>query len=229
MTFRYLLWFLSSAWAVSCLEVWGSVRWNDACPGAAQLGPAKVVLDHGSYSGGIRKDGNFIIHGVPDGTYILSVVSHDHAFDQLRVDVVESTNVTVRPYVPGTPLNPPASVILPFPVVLSAKQKYDYFTPVQSFNLIAMFSNPMMLMVAVGGAGLGMMYLMKKMDPETMEEFKQHQAKLAGLQNAMANGDFKSGISALMDAGDEPKASTSTAKAPAQAAKNRNNARSKRR
>lgn len=86
-----------------------------------------------------------------------------------------------------------------------------YFVPAESFNLVAMFSNPMMLlMVFGGGMMLAMPYLIvseslqnliitttdvfsRNMDPESLEEFKEQQAKMSGFQNAVASGDLKSG------------------------------------
>ena len=80
---------------------------------------------------------------------------------QLRIDVNSTSSVTeVRPYVGGTPMNPPSSVILPYPVLLMPREKQNYFIPPESFNLGGMLSNPMMLLM-VGGAGmmLAMPYL----------------------------------------------------------------------
>ena len=115
---------------------------------------------------------------VPDGTYVLSLISHDYFFDQvrfylydralahippffkLRLDVKNSIS-EVRPYVPGTPLNPPSSVLLPYPIVLIPREKSVYFVPPETFNLVTMMSNPMMLLMVLGGGMmLAMPYLM---------------------------------------------------------------------
>jgi len=58
-------------------------------------------------------------------------------------------------------MNPPSALMLPYPVFLIAREKQNYFIPPESFNLGAMLSNPMMLLM-VGGAGmmLAMPYLM---------------------------------------------------------------------
>jgi len=164
------------------------------------LGQAKASLDEGVLQGSITSDGKFTIAGVPDGTYLLSVISHDYFFDQLRIDVTNAstTAVEVRPYIAGTPMNPPSTVLLPYPILLSPKEKYSYFIPPESFNLAGMFSNPMMLLM-VGGAGmmLAMPYLIKNLDPEALEEFKTQQAKIGGLQSAIQSGDLRSGYAPL--------------------------------
>jgi hypothetical protein len=87
---------------------------------------------------------------------------------KLRIDVHNTSDthpveaeVVVRPYMIGTPLNPAVPVQRPYPIVLLPRAKLVYFTPKESFNLITMFSNPMMLMLVVSVVlMLGMPYLM---------------------------------------------------------------------
>lgn len=57
-------------------------------------------------------------------------------------------------------MEPPSSIFLPYPAVLTPRDRYVYFVPPESFNLAGMLSNPMMLLM-VGGAGmmLAMPYL----------------------------------------------------------------------
>lgn len=119
---------------------------------------------------------------VDAGSYILNVISHNLVFDpvrphllsvhirflltflKLRVDVPPSSQKglpDVRPYVPGTPHNPPSIVTLPYPMVLSARQKAQFFVERQSFNALSMLQNPMMLMMGVTGVlVLAMPYIM---------------------------------------------------------------------
>ena len=78
----------------------------------------------------------------------------------MLLDAKNST-AEVRPYVAGTPLNPPSTVSLPYPTVLTPQEKYVYFVPPEAFNLMAMMSNPvMLLMVFGGGMMLAMLYVM---------------------------------------------------------------------
>ena len=81
---------------------------------------------------------------------------------KLRIDVLPSEAVPeVRPYLPGTPLSPPSPVLLAYPIILTARQKANYFVEPESFNLLGMLRNPMVLMMVVTGAlVMGMPYLM---------------------------------------------------------------------
>ncbi|KAI9062993.1 hypothetical protein FKP32DRAFT_774460 [Trametes sanguinea] len=202
----------SSCVSALALDLKGRVQWTPQCSSLKELGQAKVVLDNGKMRGGITRDGSFTIPDVPAGTYILSVVSHDHHFDPLRIDVFESDALPeVRPYFPGTPLSPAAPATLPYPIVLSARGRADYFVPRESFNVLAMFKNPMMMMMLGAGALMLLMpTMMKNMDPEALEEFKERHAKMASIQNSLQSGDLASGFSQLLaSGGDEPKAAAS--------------------
>ncbi|KAH9944451.1 uncharacterized protein BXZ73DRAFT_96941 [Epithele typhae] len=187
------------------LDLKGRIHWNDHCKGLNELGQTKVALDNGKLHGGVTRDGSFEIPDVPPGTYVLSVQAPDHAFEQMRVDVFETDSLPeVRPYFPGTPLSAASTVTLPYPIQLAARVRYDFFVPRESFNLLAMFQNPMMMMML--GAGvlvLLMPMMMKNMDPEVMEEFKERHAKMTGAGAQLQSGDLSGGLSQLFAAASE--------------------------
>lgn len=213
ITMLRALLFLSCLAVVHALDIHGKVAWNDVCPDIKSLGHSKAVLDDGRMSGSVAHTGDFLIPSVPPGTYLLSIISHDYTFDQVRIDVSNSTpSPEARPHVLGTPFSsPPSTVLLPYPIVFVPRQKSLYFVPPESFNLVAMLSNPMMLMMVFGGGMmLAMPYLVKNLDPESLAEFKEQQARLAGMQNAVASGDLKSGLSALMAGPEEVQSTQST-------------------
>jgi len=157
------------------------------CPGYDDLGPSKVVLDNGLLLGEVMKSGHFVIPDVQAGTYLLSVRSHDHTFDYLRVGIaLNNTLPEIHPHVLGTPFNPVSSISLSYPITLSPRSKNAYFIPRESFNLVGMFQNPMMLiMVLTGVMMFAMPYIMKNMDPEMLEEIKGRQAKMVNIQSSM--------------------------------------------
>ncbi|KAF9458189.1 hypothetical protein BDZ94DRAFT_1271251 [Collybia nuda] len=200
-------------------ELLGKIQLNDFLLDIEGLRNSKIILDNGKMQGRIMHDGNFVIPDVPAGTYILSVSSPDYSFDQYRVDVVDSqTEPEVRSYASGTSLNPPSAVLLAYPIAITPRQKHVYFVPPESFNLVAMFSNPMMLLMVFGGVMmLAMPYLMNNMEHETMNELKEQQARVAGMQGAITNGSSKSGVSTmngeeLLDSGGQHSKNSPSAK-----------------
>lgn len=53
----------------------------------------------------------------------------------------------VRLHYPGTPLNPPVAVTLPYPIILHPRRKNSFFIPPESFDPMGMLKSPMVLMM----------------------------------------------------------------------------------
>ncbi|KAI9445143.1 hypothetical protein H4582DRAFT_1913555 [Lactarius indigo] len=206
--------FASACTTCFAAEISGFVQWNEHCADAIQLGHAKVVLDNSVASGSITRNGNFVIPDVAAGTYVVSVVSHDHVFDKLRIDVPseDDSPPDVSPYAIGTPLNPRSPIKLPHPIKLVPRQRKSYFVPLQSFNIVQMFQNPMMLIMVFGGLMmLAMPYVTKNLDPALLQEAQQSQAKFT---TALQSGDLKSGLTALAGGDDIRPAITTATSSP---------------
>ncbi|KAI6147654.1 hypothetical protein BKA82DRAFT_4142851 [Pisolithus tinctorius] len=146
-------------------DLLGFVQWNDVCP------------------------------NVHPGVYVLSVLSHDYTFEQFRVDVSDASSIPeVKSYIFGAPLLSPSAVTLPYPIILSPRSKNSYFKPHESFSLLGMFRNPMMmLMLVTAGMLLAMPYIMKNLDPRSLEEIKNRREMVASIRNSVQGGDLKSG------------------------------------
>lgn len=69
----------------------------------------------------------------------------------------------VRPYLPGTPLSSTADspVTIAYPLKVHPRYKNEYFVPKQSFNVMGMLQNPMIMMMgAVGLMVVALPYMM---------------------------------------------------------------------
>ena len=81
---------------------------------------------------------------------------------KLRIDVYSSGDAfpDVHPYILGTPHDPPSPVTLQYPIILTPRQKLNFFIEKQSFNAFGMLQNPMILLMGVMGVlVLGLPYL----------------------------------------------------------------------
>lgn len=69
----------------------------------------------------------------------------------------------VRPYLSGTPLSSTANshVTIAHPLKIHPRLKNEYFVPKQSFNVMGMLQNPMIMMMgAVGVMVVALPYMM---------------------------------------------------------------------
>jgi len=149
------------------------VTWNELCPNYRALGIAQAILDDGmTHVANVGKTGGFRIPDVPSGEHVLSIRAHDHVFEQVLVQISSDGNnlSKVLPVIPGTAISA-SSPRLPYPIKLAAMSRYDYYVPHETFNILAMFGNPMMLMMVVGAVLLfATPYLSKYVDQEGMKE-----------------------------------------------------------
>ncbi|KAF9786971.1 hypothetical protein BJ322DRAFT_1052986 [Thelephora terrestris] len=207
----------------NALDLKGAIVWNQLCPDAKTLGQAKAILDDGSnYYASITRDGSFVIPDVPKGTYVLNIVARNYLFDQYRIDVVDTLSAPeARPYLPGTPLSSTANshVTIAHPLKVYPRFKNEYFVPKQSFNVMGMLQNPMIMMMgAVGVMVVAMPYMMKNLDPEQLKEVQQSQARMVNMQSSITSGDL-SGIRSMFTEGSDNVGSSSAT--PSTPVKNR--------
>ncbi|KIJ45126.1 hypothetical protein M422DRAFT_67283 [Sphaerobolus stellatus SS14] len=181
-----------SSIAVCAVQVSGRIQWNDVCPNYTNIRGAKAILDNGRSSGYVRRDGQFTIPDVSPGTYILSILSHDFLFDQVRVDVSDAEpSASVYAYIPGTPLSPAPLLSTGSPVVLSAKARHNYFVERDAFDPVAMFKNPMMMiMLASAVLIFAAPYLKASLDDDSLKELSERQNKVIAAQNSISSMDI---------------------------------------
>ncbi|KAJ3283817.1 hypothetical protein HK104_010216 [Borealophlyctis nickersoniae] len=161
--------------AVSAVEVKGYIVPNAVLADLTELGPrTRVVLNGGAEIAYVEEDGAFSFKNVPDGRHLLEVVTGSYHFDKIRLDV-SGASVVPSVTVPGTSW---ATVghLLPYPLELSPRYRYDFFVPREGFNIFSLLSNPMLLM-SLGT--LVMVFVMPKLAQALPEEEPQQQQQTA--------------------------------------------------
>ena len=142
---------------------------------------AEIIVNHGEYTTYSRtSDGNFTIHDIKPGVYIIDIISPIHHFSQVKClykpinkseSILDDTAIARKPdfscieyYYPGaTKRTIDESNLL----VLTVLASYEYFETKRGFSLLSILKNPMVLMMILTG---GIMYMLPKMmegmDPE---------------------------------------------------------------
>ncbi|KAJ1668071.1 hypothetical protein EV178_000732 [Coemansia sp. RSA 1646] len=158
-------------------RVRGSIMANAVLSDVSALAAsARIVVNGGEHTGFIKNDGTFTVENVQLGDSLLEVSSADYVFPKIHVRISTKedgkASIAARYVQIGTEWSESAP-ILAYPLQLSAAQKYEFFTPRQGFNIVAMFSNPYMMMV---GASLLAIFILPKlqanMDPEALKELQ---------------------------------------------------------
>jgi hypothetical protein len=189
-------------WPASC-EVKGTVR----IPGLARPPPGlRVLLNNGELSAAVRQDATFKFHEVPPGRYILEVASVTHFFSQVKLDVGHKF--------PGDIV----ALEYRYPGAQSKRFAYDkqhglqlvaqqagpkhgnavlvkqYFDVRQQMSVMAIFQQPMMLMMMFT---MGMVFLLPKMmgsiDPEELKKMQAEQGDPSQMLSQLMGGGKKAG------------------------------------
>lgn len=133
---------------------------------------AQIMLNNGEYQTFSRRDGSFIIFDVPPGIHQLDIHSKAFHFGQVKIQLLEESMDAPKclEYLyPGANKR-----VIKYPLVLNPKGTYQYFEMKRGFSLLALFKNPMVIMMLFS---VGMMVMLPKMmeglDPEEKARMKE--------------------------------------------------------
>lgn len=135
-----------------------------------------ISVNHGEYKTYSRTDGNFTIHDVKPGIYLIDVHSTVHHFGQVKCQFKPDAPAQGKPvfgcleYVyHGAPKR-----VVDKLLVVTAYATYDYFETRRGFSVFSIVKNPMVIMMIITGV---MMYFMPMMmeglEPEEREKMKR--------------------------------------------------------
>jgi ER membrane protein complex subunit 7 len=171
----------------------------------------RITVNHGAYTTYSRLNGNFTIHDVIPGIYLLEVHSPIHHFSQVKCQFKPDAVIEQKPVFSCLEYHFPGALKQPMdvPLVLTALGTYDYFEGKRGFSILSLLKNPMVLMMVVT---CGFMYflpkMMENMDPEERAMMQKQMARQQNPQQML--GEFFGGFSATSSADDPqpPQAAT---------------------
>ncbi|VDD96786.1 unnamed protein product [Enterobius vermicularis] len=128
----------------------------------------RVLVNYGQHIGFVKKDGSFIVTGVPSGSYIVEVSHVNFVFEPVRVDITSKGKFRARKL---NLLQPYTVSTLPYPLRLVTAHQISYFRPREEWRLMDMLTSPMVLMMVVP---LVLLVILPKLvntnDPEVKKE-----------------------------------------------------------
>ena len=101
----------------------------------------RVVADGGRFTGYIKSSGEFQIHNVPPGSYLVEVVSPNYIFEPIRVDIssktgrIRSRSVDLLKAAAGTHLS--------YPLHFQSEKQAEFFEKREQFSFLDTLKNPM--------------------------------------------------------------------------------------
>ncbi|KAI7868145.1 hypothetical protein BDF14DRAFT_1796773 [Spinellus fusiger] len=155
----------------------GAIKKDSRLPTSTLLRTnTRVTLNGQAYTTLVDISGEFVLHNVAPGSYLLEIHSIDYIFPKLRVDVTENT-VQAAYTVTGGAWDT-RGALMQHPLEIRSLAKADYFIEKQNFQIMGILKNPMFLMLGFSGLIMFVMpKMMKSLDPEAMKEMAESQAE----------------------------------------------------
>ena len=100
-----------------------------------------VSVDGGRYRGFLKASGEFEIHGVPPGSYLVEVVSPNYVFEPARVDISSKSGKLRARKV--NVLKSTSVQNLPYPLKFKASNQAEFFEKREPWSIISTLKNPM--------------------------------------------------------------------------------------
>ncbi|KAJ1340661.1 hypothetical protein BSLG_004755 [Batrachochytrium salamandrivorans] len=131
----------------------------------------KVVINHGEYVSYLTEGGEFYFPNIRDGSHLLQVLCRQYDFNKIRLDV---TGKTVRASITETGKGWAVhGKFVDTPLFLEPLGSFNFFKARESFNIMSLFANPMLLM---SGGTMLLFFLLPKLqagiDRDAVEEYK---------------------------------------------------------
>lgn len=100
----------------------------------------KISLDGGKHYGYLKANGEFEIHGVAPGSYLVEVVSPNYVFEPARIDI-SSKSGSVR----ARKVNTLKKTVqhLPYPLKFKAGKQAEFFEKREPWSILSTLKNPM--------------------------------------------------------------------------------------
>ena len=109
----------------------------------------------------MRQNGQFVVDLAP-GVHVIDFAVRGFQMPQLRIDVSRKVQGKYKAM-----FNDRVRSTIPEPLEISPLAELHYFEPIEPFNPINLFKNPMVIMMAVMGA---LTLLMSQMPQDEMKE-----------------------------------------------------------
>jgi len=131
----------------------------------------RVHVNGGEFIGFVKRDGGFVVHNIPSGSYLVEVLHPEYTFEPVRVEINSKGKFRARKV-----NNIQTSLVnqVPYPLKIKALGKTRYFQAREQWRITDFLFNPMVMMMLF--PVLLIMILPKLMnDPETKKDLENIQ------------------------------------------------------
>lgn len=146
----------------------------------AWISQTRVLVDGGKYQGFIRTDGQFTVHGLPRGDYVVEVTNPLYEFSPARVQIFRNGKKRASEL---NLVQPNHIRQIKYPLQFKECRKHRFFEKRSSLKLEDIIYNPMVITVLLPLLGLLMfpnMLNQSLLNPQVQQQFKRQLSTMTG-------------------------------------------------
>lgn len=123
-----------------------SLQHDDATTLRMSLMNTKILINYGQFAAFPREDGSFEIDNIPSDSYVVEVTHPHYNYEPVRVDITSKGKIRARKV---NNLQPSLVQTLDYPLQFRPKSLRNYFVPRETWRIMDLLFNPMVMMMVV--------------------------------------------------------------------------------
>lgn len=145
---------------INLFKIQGSVyslQHDDLLSMRMSLMNTKILVNHGQYVAYPKDDGTFEIDNLPSDSYVVEAVHPKFVYEPFRVDITSKGKIRARRV---NYMQPALVQTVDYPLQFKPKSLHNYFIPRETWRIMDLLLNPMVIMMV---APLAIIWLLPKM------------------------------------------------------------------
>lgn len=145
-----------------------SLQHDDSIATRMSLMKTRVLFNHGQYISYPKEDGSFTVENIPSGSYVVEITHPKFIYEPVRVDISSKGGIRARRvnYVQHNLVQ-----TVDYPLKLRPVSLHNYFMPRETWRIMDLLLNPMVVMMIVP---LVIIWLLPKMmNPQEVQSQRE--------------------------------------------------------
>lgn len=106
----------------------------------------KILVNYGQYIGYPKEDGSFEVENLPSDSYVVEVTHPRYIYEATRVDITSKGKIRARRV---NHIQPSIVQTVDYPLKFRPKSLHNYFLPRETWRVMDLLFNPMVIMMVV--------------------------------------------------------------------------------
>lgn len=107
---------------------------------------ARILINHGQFVAYPKDDGSFEVENLPSESYVVEITHPKYIYEPYRVDITSKGKIRARRV---NYIQPALVQTVDYPLIFRPKSLHNYFVPRETWRVMDLIFNPMIMMMFV--------------------------------------------------------------------------------